>query len=293
MKKNLIKIIAASLTLMLLAGSPGHSLAQEALNISHRAGFGMPPILIAADGVTGEAYDVLHFDLYVQGFKFVSPDTAQYVIHGSENGGVGGSLTDVVARKVLFSRNYNGAGSRRLAHAFADDIVFAVTGVKGIGQTQIAFKSQAADGTGEIFVADFDGRNAQAITHDNVIVARPAWVPGRMAMYYNSYKLGNPDIYYNNLATGERRVIARYGGSNISPAVSPDGSKVAMVLSKGGSPNIYVCAANGSNLRQLTHSVEDSSPCWSPNREWCRPRAGMPYRWRRVRIRRGRRTRER
>jgi len=269
MKKNLTQTIGACLTLTLLLFTGSRSWGEGDLAIIRNGfGFGRPPILIAMDGVTGETAEVLHFDLYVQGFKFVGPDTAQYVIHGSANGGVGGSLTDMVARRVLFSRNYNGAGSRRLAHAFADDIVLAATGVKGIGQTQIAFKSQAPDGTGEIFVSDFDGHNAQAITHDNVIVAAPAWAPGRMALYYNSYKLGNPDIYYNNLATGQRRVIARYGGSNISPAVSPDGSRVAMVLSKSGSPNIYVCDADGSNLRQLTHSAEDSSPCWSPNGEW-------------------------
>jgi TolB protein len=37
-----------------------------------------------------------------------------------------------------------------------------------------------------------------------------------------------------------------------------------MVLSKGGSPDIYVCDADGSNLKQLTRTKEaESSPCWS------------------------------
>ena len=36
-------------------------------------------------------------------------------------------------------------------------------------------------GPGEIYVADFDGHAAQAITTDNAIVARPTWVPGRLA----------------------------------------------------------------------------------------------------------------
>ncbi len=177
-------------------------------------------------------------------------------------------MTDKFAKKVILSRSYNGASLRRQAHAFADDIVFAITGKKGIGLTQIAFKAQQPDGTGEIYVSDFDGHNAQAVTQDNAIVSKPSWVPGRLALYYNSYKLENPDIFYSDLSTGQRRVVARYGGSNFSPAASPDGSKVAMILSKDGSPDVYVCNADGSNLKRLTTGVEDSSPCWSPDGQW-------------------------
>ena len=77
-------------------------------------------------------------------------------------------------------------------------------------------------------------------------------MPGRLALYYTSYKLGNPDIFYHNLTTGQRRVVAGYSGSEHSPAVSPDGSKVAMILSRSGSPDVWVCNADGSNLKQLT-----------------------------------------
>jgi TolB protein len=99
-------------------------------------------------------------------------------------------------------------------------------------------------------------------------VAKPAWVPGRLALYYTSYARGNPDIFYHSLSSGQRRVIAGYSGLNTSAAVSPDGSKVAMILSKSGSPNVWVCNADGSNLKRLTTGLEDSSPCWSPDGQW-------------------------
>jgi TolB protein len=52
----------------------------------------------------------------------------------------------------------------------------------------------------------------------------------------------------------------------MSPAVSPDGSKVAMILSKDGWTDVYVCDADGSGLKRLTRSPQDeSSPCWSPD----------------------------
>ena len=226
------------------------------------------PIPVSLDGITGEAAEVLRFDLFVQGFAFVAPGDAQYQISGSAGGDVTGRVTDKIAKKVVLSRSYTGAALRREAHAFADDIVYAITGKKGIGQTRIAFKSQSPGGAGEIYVADFDGHNAQAVTHDGAIVAAPAWVPGRMALYYTSYARGNPDIFYHSLSSGERRVIAGYSGLNTSAAVSPDGGKVAMILSKGGVPNVYVGNANGSDLKRLTTSEEDSSPCWSPNGDW-------------------------
>jgi TolB protein len=226
------------------------------------------PIPVSLEGFGGEVADALKFDLYVQGFSFVAPDAAQYQISGTDAGSVQGRVVDRLAKSTILTRSYTGASLRRQAHAFADDIVQAITHKNGIAQTKIAFKAQAPNGNGEIYVADFDGHNAQAVTHDNAIVAAPAWVPGRLVVYYTSYQPGNPDIFYHNLSTGQRRDIAGYSGLNTSAAVSPDGSRVAMILSKSGSPDVWVSDAEGSNLKQLTHTPEDSSPCWSPDGQW-------------------------
>ena len=139
---------------------------------------------------------------------------------------------------------------------------------KGVAQTRIVFKAGAGMNS-EVCLADFDGHNAQAVTSDNTIVAAPAWSPGRQVLYYTSYKFGRPEIFFHDLASGQRRAIARYGGSNISPAPSPDGSKVAMILSKDGWVDLYVCNTDGSDLKRLTKTPEDdSSPCWSPDSQW-------------------------
>jgi TolB protein len=273
MKKNLLQFIKTCLTvsIFLAASNFAKSQDQNPLNMSEQIKVlgRTPPIPVSLEGFTGEAADVLKFDLYVQGFSFVTPDLAQYRISGSSAGNVQGYVTDAISRQTKFSRSYTGASLRRQAHAFADDIVFAITGKKGIGQTKIAFKAQAPSGNGEIYISDFDGHNAQAVTRDNAIVAAPAWSPGRLALYYTSYQPGNPDIFYHNLSTGQRRIIAGFSGLNTSAAVSPDGSKLAMILSKSGSPNVWVCNADGTDFKQLTTSPEDeSSPCWSPDGQW-------------------------
>ncbi|HWY30183.1 MAG TPA: hypothetical protein VNX46_05490, partial [Candidatus Acidoferrum sp.] len=100
------------------------------------------PIHVTLDGFSPEAAAILRFDLYVQGFDFVSADAAQYSIHNVGSGNVAGTVTDNLAHKMILSRSYNGANLRRQAHAFADDIVQTILNLKPIGQTKIAFKVQ-------------------------------------------------------------------------------------------------------------------------------------------------------
>ena len=273
MKKSISNLIKICLSILIIAlfVDLARCQGQGRLTMNEQMGAPgfTPPIPVSLEGFSGEVPDVLKFDLYVQGFSFVTPDAAQYQISGNNSGNVTGSVTDRVAKHaVLQPRTYTGTSLRRQAHAFADDIVLAITGKKGIGQTRIAFKSQQPDGTGEIYVSDFDGHNYQAVTTDNAIVAAPAWVPGRLALCYTSYQPGNPDIFYSDLSTGQRRILAGYPGLNNSAAVSPNGSKVAMILSKSGSPNLWLCNLDGSDLKHLTADVEDSSPCWSPDDKW-------------------------
>ena len=241
-----------------------------------------PPIKVNISGFTGEVNEVLNFDLFVMGFLNVPKDEAQFLIAGSNNGSVHGTVSDKAVKELTagggstsspsgylrLNKAYSGGSLRRQAHAFADDIVLTLTGIKGIAQTKIAFKV-ASGGNGEIYVSDFDGAGAQAVTHDNAIVAAPTWVPGRLALYYTSYRLGNPNIFHHDLSSGSRTAFARYPGMSTSAAVSPDGSRVAMILDKSGNPELWVCNADGSGLKQLTRTPEDeSSPCWSPDGKW-------------------------
>jgi TolB protein len=226
-----------------------------------------PPIFVSMSGFTGDAAQVLQFDLYVQGFAFTNAAGAQYLISGSNTENLQGRVTDRLNKNTLVSKAYSGASLRRQAHAFTDDFLQALNR-KGIAQTKIAFRGDAGTSS-EIYISDFDGANAQAVTRDSSLVVAPCWVPGHLALYYTSYKLNHPDIFYHNLSTGTRKTFARYGGSNLSPAVSPDGTKVAMILSKDGWTDLYVCNSDGTGLLRLTKSPQDeSSPCWSPDSKW-------------------------
>lgn len=230
------------------------------------------PIPISLSGFSGEAASVLRLDLEVQGFKVVDGEPPQFQLSGSNSGNVQGRLTDAINKAELVAKAYTGGTIRAQAHALADDVVMAVLKNKGIGSTKIAFKVEFkgdAGRTSEIYISDFDGWNPTNATQDKSIVAAPDWVPGRMMIYYTSYKSGKPWIYRHNLSTGDRNPAAHFPGSNISPAVSPDGKRVAMVLDKDGWIELYVSNIDGSGLTRLTTSrAGESSPCWSPDGQW-------------------------
>jgi TolB protein len=202
--------------------------------------------------------------------EITSPDKAAYLVSGSQDGRLQGSLAAAGTVHPLWARAYAGGAIRAQAHAFANDIVKEIRGTAPIFQTRIAFRLQEGNTT-EIAVSDFDGYNAAVLTHDGTLVDGPCWLPGGRGLLYTSWKNGGEEILEHNLSSGERRVFAGYPGANLSPEVSPDGQKVAMILSRSGSPNLWVCNLDGSGLQQLTRTrEEDSGPSWSPDsREIC------------------------
>jgi TolB protein len=221
-------------------------------------------IRVSVTGFAGEAESVLKFDLSVLGMEITTPDNAEFLVGGHENGQIEGTLA-TAGNRPLWSRTYAGGPVRAQAHAFANDIVKEIRQTAPIFLTRIAFRQKIGNAT-EICASDYDGANALMLTHDGALVHGPSWAPGGQKMFYTSWKSGDTQILEHNLSTGGRRVFAGYPGANFSPEVSPDGQRVAMILSKGGSPNLYVSSIDGGGLKQLTQTrEEDSSPCWSPD----------------------------
>jgi len=227
------------------------------------------PTLLSLSGFSGEVEQALRFDLEVMGCKIVPATEAQYQVTGSNNGRVEGRLIDAISKAQLLGKAYAGGTQRQQAHALADDIVALLPNHgKGIARTRIAFKMDTGRNS-EIGVSDYDGFGAQTATSDSTLNVAPAWAPGRNAIYYTSYKLGSPDIFLQDLSTGNRQAVAQFAGSNLSPSPSPDRQKLAMILSKDGWTDVYAMNTDGSGVVRLTKSREDeSSPCWSPDSKY-------------------------
>ena len=230
----------------------------------------LQPIPVTISGFTGEADSILRNDLVFMGFKFVGPTEARFLITGNNAGRLEGRVIDQGTKAQVLGRAYSNGTLRQQVHAFADEVATNLTGLPGIAQTKIVYKAEAGLGRSELYIADFDGYGPVAATRDGSIVASPCWL-GRGSIVYCSYKLGNPYIFSQDLSTGTRRTVSRQPGDNYSPAVTRDGRRVAMILNKNGSPDLYVANIDGTGLTQLTKTREaESSPCWSPdNRTIC------------------------
>jgi TolB protein len=176
-------------------------------------------------------------------------------------------LFDVVKKEMIIGKRYLGeiTDLSRMVHRFADEVVLALTGELGFFQTKIVYVSKTS-GNKELYLMDFDGRNATPLTRHQSICLSPRFSPDGTKIAFTSYKSGGPDLYIKNLRQGEERRVANYPGLNITPAWSPDGQRIALTLSKDGNSEIYTIRPDGSGLVRLTnHPAIDVSPTWSPD----------------------------
>ncbi len=73
-------------------------------------------------------------------------------------------------------------------------------------------------------------------------------------------------IYSHDVATGRRRLLANFRGSNSAPAWSPDGKQLVATLSRDGGSQIYAIGLSGADPVRLTQSSSiDTEPAYSPD----------------------------
>jgi TolB protein len=70
----------------------------------------------------------------------------------------------------VFAKQYTGATNddtaRQLAHQFADDIIFRLSGgTPGIAESKLFYSKRIGPGEKEIWMMDYDGANQHAVTH--------------------------------------------------------------------------------------------------------------------------------
>jgi len=75
------------------------------------------------------------------------------------------------------------------------------------------------------------------------------------------------DLYTLPFSGGEAKKITSGMGFNSQPRFSPDGKKLAFISDRGGSENVWISDADGSNPTQLSQDEESEfcSPVWTPD----------------------------
>ena len=195
-------------------------------------------------------------------------------------------LTQVGGGKEILAKRYTSDPEeyKTIAHSIANDIVFAITGKKGIFLTKIAF---SCDRTGkkEIYTMNFDGSEVRQITKIRSIAMGAAWSPdgSKLAFsVFNRHSDGtkNIDLFDYSFRTGSMRLLSNRKGINSGASYHPNGKEAALTLSYTGNPDIYLLNIDARTTTKLTSSVGfDVDPSFSPDGSkiaFVSSRAGKP-----------------
>ena len=175
-------------------------------------------------------------------------------------------LTDVGTRRTILEKGYAAFDLtlRRIVHLMADDIVFQLTGDRGVAQTRIVFVSQRS-GAPELYMSDYDGFNVRQLTRDGARKYSPNWSPDGTRIVYTSYRDGPHELYILDLRSGETGKISFEGRTVLSPRWSPDGRHLIVGLITEGISKLFISTLDGSGLIPLATGYGiNVSPSWSP-----------------------------
>jgi TolB protein len=153
--------------------------------------------------------------------------------------------------------------ARKLAHKLANAVYKHFTRETGPFETRIAFTRKSSSGR-DVYVADWDGKNAARITNGDVNVL-PALIPGG-GVAFTSYRSRKP-FFFASYNGGEPVQLVAKGSMVTGGAFSPDGKHLAVSISDGENAEIYVGNADGSGMTKVTDTkfFLNTSPTWSPD----------------------------
>lgn len=198
----------------------------------------------------------------------VTADRASYTITFTAGGSnqVRVEITTGNPARSVFAETIPGTSTRNALFRAADAAVRQTSGLPGFFASKLTFISERT-GKREVYTSDLFFGEVFQITNDRADALSPRWSPDGSRIVYTSYfGTGFPDIYVIDVASRQRKPLATFKGTNTGARFSPDGSRVAMVLSGEGNSEIYVGTAAGGGVKRLTRSPSvEASPAWSPD----------------------------
>jgi len=177
-------------------------------------------------------------------------------------------LTGTMSNEEIFEKSFTGTWDRwrQSAHQVAGELIYYLWGGRTrVFETRIVASWRSSEEK-NLYMFDFDGHNARALTNHGEINISPCWFPSGDRLVFTSYREDNPDLWLLLLGNNSVQKISGREGLNTAPAVSPDGHLLAVTLSVDGNAEIYLLTESGQNPRRLTHSRGiDTEPAFSPD----------------------------
>ena len=154
---------------------------------------------------------------------------------------------------------------RYAAHRIADIIYKQLTGQQGVFATRVAYITKSG-GSYNLWIADAaDGEFATAALTSKEPIISPAFSPRGDELAYVSFESRKPVVYIHHIASGKRRVLANFKGSNSAPAWAPDGQSLVISLSRDGGTQLFRISRDGGTPQKLTQSAINTEATFSPD----------------------------
>lgn len=166
--------------------------------------------------------------------------------------------------KELLRQRFAGDDLFAAAAAAADTAVLRTTNRPGFFSGRVAFISTTS-GHAEVYVADLLMRARLQLTRHGADSLLPAISPsGDQVLYTSYYRNGFPDMYSVDMTTKALSLFSGFRGTNTGATFSPDGQRVALVISVEGNAELFVGSKGGGQLQRLTKTAAlEADPSWS------------------------------
>ena len=184
------------------------------------------------------------------------------------SGAPGGTVT-ASGRGRTISQSATGGDDKALrmaARRFANAVSETFAGQKGFALDKICFVNRRGSNNADVCECYPDGGDIRQLTGDGKAAVGPRWKDAE-SVFYTGYRNGGPAIWEVNTSTGARKLKWSFKGLTTGARVSPDGTKVAIILSVHGNPDLYVIDIATGHYRRLTKTPQASEgqPAWSPD----------------------------
>ncbi|MCU4387445.1 Tol-Pal system beta propeller repeat protein TolB [Acinetobacter haemolyticus] len=158
---------------------------------------------------------------------------------------------------------------RQAGHMISDAIYQALTGIPGDFSGRIAYVLRNQANPAQRYtlqIADTDGEQPKTVLSSRDPILSPTWTPDAKKIAYVSFETKRPAIYLQDLATGQREVLASFRGLNGAPSFSPDGQSMLFTASMHGNPEIYQMNLNTRQVQRMTNDTAiDTEARYSPD----------------------------